>query len=193
MKKKSLKYFLSRLNLSEGNHDYREEGMCVMEAVAYVSGEEHSDHPLCADEQLTSMMVCLNDELYDHDRQKLRPLIPLLIGTRSEHEWENEFLHMKRLELLRETHDDFAWAISTGGDELTDFADYVDRASMNDAGDLYDPFDTKPSLTFDECLQVIARMCAIKPKHPVRTEIVFKDDYEVKLIDKVTKRKQVTA
>jgi hypothetical protein len=34
--------------LSHGSHDRREDGMCLMEAVAFLAGERHSDRPVCA-------------------------------------------------------------------------------------------------------------------------------------------------
>jgi hypothetical protein len=54
-----------------------------MEAVAYVAGEPHSDHPACASRVLTSIAIRLNDRFSDEERQLLAPLIPRLVGTRS--------------------------------------------------------------------------------------------------------------
>jgi hypothetical protein len=36
---------LAAISLLEGSHTSAEDGMCVMEAVAYVAGEPFSDHP----------------------------------------------------------------------------------------------------------------------------------------------------
>jgi hypothetical protein len=57
---------------------------CVMEAVAYVSGQPWSDHPACVCPVITAFMVSWNDSLpSDEERTRLLlPLIPKLIGTR---------------------------------------------------------------------------------------------------------------
>ena len=38
---------LRTLELLAGSHTGPEDGMCVMEAVAYFAGEPFSDHPAC--------------------------------------------------------------------------------------------------------------------------------------------------
>jgi hypothetical protein len=79
---------LETLNLLKGSHHDRERGMCVMEAVAYIAGEPHSDRPACACPVITALMIRWNDGLpSDEERnQWLRPLVPLLVGTRSTRE-----------------------------------------------------------------------------------------------------------
>jgi len=71
--------------LGKGSHDGLEDGMCVMEAAAYVAGEPWSAQPLCACPTITAFMVSWNDSLpSDAERDRLlKPLIPLLVGTRS--------------------------------------------------------------------------------------------------------------
>lgn len=71
--------------LQSGSHPTEKDAMCVMEAVAYVAGEEWSDHPQCACPIITNAAIRLNDSIcWDAQRDALlRPLIPLLIGTRS--------------------------------------------------------------------------------------------------------------
>jgi hypothetical protein len=83
MTKVQLETALERVpDLSQGLHIRREEGMCVMEAVAFVSGEPHSDHPACACPVITSLLQGWNDELPARDRQRLlRPLIVPVVGT----------------------------------------------------------------------------------------------------------------
>ena len=39
---------LDNVRLASGSHHSWRQGACLMEAVAYVAGEEHSDHPQCA-------------------------------------------------------------------------------------------------------------------------------------------------
>src|SRR6185312_6688031 len=68
-----------------GSHEDREDGVCAMEAAAYIAGEEHSDHPACVSPVITRFMVNWNDSLPDdatRDRL-LKPLLPLVIGTRT--------------------------------------------------------------------------------------------------------------
>ena len=71
--------------LGKGSHDGLEDGMCVMEAAAYVAGEPWSAQPLCACPTITAFMASWNDSLpSDAERDRLlKPLIPLLVGTRS--------------------------------------------------------------------------------------------------------------
>src|SRR5215471_5245065 len=71
---------LDTLRLSAGAHE--EDGeFCVMEAVAYVAGESWTDSPVCVSQVVASFLRTWNDQLGDDDRQKLKPLIPRLIGT----------------------------------------------------------------------------------------------------------------
>lgn len=69
------------LILSRGSHRSPDEGMCFMEAVAWLNGERHSANPACADGMLTQLMVGINDSLGDSDRQRLVPYLPRAIGT----------------------------------------------------------------------------------------------------------------
>src|SRR5689334_12351161 len=75
---------LESISIKNGSHNSRERGMCVMEAVAYIAGEPHSDHPKCACPIITCFMIRLNDRMPDDaTRSKwLKPLIPKIIGTR---------------------------------------------------------------------------------------------------------------
>lgn len=79
--------------LQKGSHNSSEEGMCVMEAVAYIAGEPHSDHPICACPVLTSFMIRINDSMTQDERQQLRPYVERLVGTRDGNS-------AKRLEIL---------------------------------------------------------------------------------------------
>ena len=78
---------LSRLHqippLSKGSHDGPEDGMCILEAVAFVAGEPWSDHPPCACPVIGAFLRSWNDALPDGERDALlRPLIPRLVGTK---------------------------------------------------------------------------------------------------------------
>lgn len=72
---------LAGLHLEHGAHPSRERGMCLMEAVAWVAGEEQSDAPACASPVLAAFGRSLNDALDDDRRQELVPLVPLLVGS----------------------------------------------------------------------------------------------------------------
>jgi hypothetical protein len=77
---------LTKLVLKHGSHPDRDRGMCLMEAVAWFANEPHSDTPSCADPVLTSVGIRLNDRWSDEERQRLVPLIPLIVGTRGSRE-----------------------------------------------------------------------------------------------------------
>ena len=75
--------------LSSGDHHSFEDGVCAMEAVAYITGEPHSDHPACVCPVITAFMISWNDSLSDEDRNRLiLPLIVKTVGTRSTPEVE---------------------------------------------------------------------------------------------------------
>jgi hypothetical protein len=84
---------IEELSLKSGKHEAFEAGMCVMEAVSYIAGESWSDAPQCACPVITAFMVSWNDSLpKDADRDRiLKPLIPLIVGTRS-----SKFIEQRR-------------------------------------------------------------------------------------------------
>src|SRR6185437_13825458 len=69
--------------LKSGAHEGPDDGVCIMEAVAYVAGEPWSDQPECACAVISVFLRAWNDALPDDERDALlRPLIPLLVGTK---------------------------------------------------------------------------------------------------------------
>ena len=86
--------FLETLKLKHGSHETPDDGMCVMEAVAYVAGEPFSDHPKCASRVLTRFCIRLNDRWSDEQRQKLKPFILRLAGTKASEEIERKRAYM---------------------------------------------------------------------------------------------------
>jgi hypothetical protein len=71
--------------LQHGAHDSRDEGVCVMEMVAWMAGEPHSDHPECTSPVVAAFLRSWNDGLPDdamRDRL-LRPLLPVVLDTRT--------------------------------------------------------------------------------------------------------------
>ena len=66
---------LDNLTLLHGTHESAADGVCLMEAVAWLAGEPHSDHPACSDVALAAYGRSLNDRLEDDERQLLKPLV----------------------------------------------------------------------------------------------------------------------
>lgn len=55
--------------------------MCLMEAISYIAGEPWSDRPRCVSPLLVGYGRMVNDLTDPHTRQKLKALIPSLLGT----------------------------------------------------------------------------------------------------------------
>ena len=72
---------LDNLRLKSGSHRRREDGVCLLEAAAWIAGEAHGDHPKCVCKILAAYGRNLNDLLPDDMRQELVPLLPKMIGT----------------------------------------------------------------------------------------------------------------
>lgn len=117
--------------LDHGAHRHFEDGVCAMEAVAFIAGEKHSDHPACASPVIGAFMRAWNDGLPQEDRDALiLPLIPHLVGTRGSRALENRRATMAADWLVR-VHTP-AWlrlaGLTTQADalaglpEITDFA-----------------------------------------------------------------------
>jgi hypothetical protein len=73
------------IDLRKGSHIIREDGVCAMEAAAWLAGEPHSDRPQCVCPVLAAFVIDWNDALpSDEDRNRiLKPFIPKLVGSRS--------------------------------------------------------------------------------------------------------------
>ncbi len=75
---------LDTLVLTTGAHRSREEGVCAMEAAAWLAGEAHSDVPACVCFVLCAYVQRLNDAEWSSDAARtaaLRPWIPRLLHT----------------------------------------------------------------------------------------------------------------
>ena len=75
---------LNTITLGKGSHDDRDDGVCLLEAVAWWADEEHTDDPRCVSLPLAGFGRRLNDVLPDVRRQELVPLIPSMVGTRAD-------------------------------------------------------------------------------------------------------------
>ncbi len=68
--------------LQPGFHGTPEDGLCALEAVAWMAGLPHSDQPACVCEVLTTLLRGINDHMPHFQRQRLVPFLPRLIDTR---------------------------------------------------------------------------------------------------------------
>jgi hypothetical protein len=98
---KSINFSKYAIQLSYGAHCSPREGMCIMECVAYIAGEKHTDKPDCASEPLTALAIKLNDHAPSHAvRQRLLPLVLRLAASKGTPDQEAErgnlvFFHQK--------------------------------------------------------------------------------------------------
>ncbi|MFC5996909.1 hypothetical protein ACFQE5_22115 [Pseudonocardia hispaniensis] len=67
--------------LASGSHDTRGDGVCLMEWLAWVAGEEHTDHPQCVSPVLGVFGRGLNDVLPRAARQRLKTVGLAALGT----------------------------------------------------------------------------------------------------------------
>ena len=90
-------YDFSVVKFSHGSHASRDDGMCVMEAASFISGEEHSDSPECVCPVLGAFAREWNDGLPDDESRArwLGPFLWRLPGTKFTREIE-----MRRGELV---------------------------------------------------------------------------------------------
>lgn len=75
---------LNGISLRRGKHATRNDGVCAMEAAAWMAGEPHSDQPKCVCPTIAAFLRSWNDTLPDEDRDRLlKPLVLVVLGTRS--------------------------------------------------------------------------------------------------------------
>lgn len=72
---------LDSIVLKTGSHTSADDGLCAMEAVAWLANETHSDRPVCASPVLSAYVRTLNDYMPDDQRQKLKLYVPRLLNT----------------------------------------------------------------------------------------------------------------
>ena len=71
---------LESIQLEAGDHA-PDSKYCVMELVAYVSGEPWSDHPECVSSVIATFLRSWNDSLNDEDRNLLKQFVEPVIDT----------------------------------------------------------------------------------------------------------------
>lgn len=76
---------LEGIVLDQGDHMTVEQGMCAMEAAAFLAREPHSSRPKCACPVVTEFVQCLNDAA-GPERQRLVAYLPRLVGSRASEE-----------------------------------------------------------------------------------------------------------
>jgi len=64
---------LTTLTLLSGSHARRAQGVCAMEAVAWLAGEPHSDAPACTALPLRKFVIGTNDWMTGEERRLLLP------------------------------------------------------------------------------------------------------------------------
>ncbi len=82
------------IKLSAGNHNTPQDGMCIMECVAYIEGEKHTDHPKCADPVITTFAMKTNDWMKEDERGALLPFVLRIAGSKSTTEIERQRAYM---------------------------------------------------------------------------------------------------
>jgi len=95
--------YVMRQSLSSGGHDSIGDGMCVVEAVSYIAGEPWTDSPRCVCPVIAAFLRNWNDSLpSDAERDRLlKPLIQVIVGTRSTPEVEHRRATMAADWLIR--------------------------------------------------------------------------------------------
>jgi len=68
--------------LQPGFHGAPEEGMCALEAVAWMAGLPHSDQPPCICPVIATLLRAMNDRMTHFHRQGLIPFLPRIAGTK---------------------------------------------------------------------------------------------------------------
>ena len=128
-----------RLRLEGGSHQSPDEGVCLMEAVAWLAREPHSDEPKCTCPVLGAFGRGLNDCLDVERRQRLKPFIPELVGTASDgHAEARGFMAM---DWIVRTYTP-AWLrlarLDTEADGLQSLPEIADVATLRGAQEMLD-------------------------------------------------------
>lgn len=109
---------LDQLVLARGAHGGFEEGVCAVEAAAWLAGEPHTDHPACVSPVIGAFMRSWNDSLGDDDRNHLlKSLVPLTIAMTVEHVI---FTNQTRTELLQAWSKNDGWTMERASRQTPD-------------------------------------------------------------------------
>jgi hypothetical protein len=131
-----------RWSLKPGVHDENNEGnLCAMEAVAFIAGESWTYEPACACPVITSIMISWNDSLpTDADRDRLlKPLIPRLVGTKSDSRVEERRAYLQ-LDWLMRVHAprflELSPSLASYAQAMRDLPEITDSAGATAASEL---------------------------------------------------------
>lgn len=85
---------LEQITLDHGAHDSADDGMCVAEAMTYVTGQPFSDRPACVSLAIAAFLRRWNDALPVEPRQLLKPYVLKALNTATgpEHELRRSWL-----------------------------------------------------------------------------------------------------
>lgn len=78
------------IKLSKGSHKKPQQGLCVMECVAYIQGEKHTDAPVCACPVIANYCIGINDKFDQTVRDKLLTYVLRIAGSKSTLEIEQK-------------------------------------------------------------------------------------------------------
>lgn len=85
------------VRLQRGKHSDPEEGVCVMELVSMLAGEEFTDHPQSACPVIGTFLRTYNDAVDEDRRQDLYAYAAEVVGTRA-----NRQVEVRRARLCRD-------------------------------------------------------------------------------------------
>jgi hypothetical protein len=124
---------LDDLSLKRGAHHSADQGMCIMEAVAFMAGERFSDRPECACPIIAAILRRWNDRVGNTYRQELKRYIPLLIGSKSTPEVETKRAWMAVDWEIRVSFPMFLEIIKLNAhaDKLRNLSEIKDRATFD--------------------------------------------------------------
>jgi len=71
------------VSVSRGSHSPNSGSACIMEMVSCLAGESWTDAPLCVSPTISRFLRSFNDGLADGERDVLKQLIPVVMGTRT--------------------------------------------------------------------------------------------------------------
>ncbi len=119
--------------LAAGPNAKPDQGLSALEAVAYLAGEPHSDHPACASPSIAAFIRTWGDGLKQAERDGLLlPLVPRLVGTNGSEALERRRIAMVADWLVR-SHVP-AWfrlaKLNVEADELAERAELTDIADL---------------------------------------------------------------
>lgn len=89
-----LQRLLDRVELVPGPGDPRQGRMCIMSLAAFLAGEANTDSPRSASPAIRAFAIPVNDGMPSHERRRLKPFAPRIVGT-------NDGLEAARAEILR--------------------------------------------------------------------------------------------